>query len=179
MGNLDRIVISGATTLDLLLGGLTTIPNPRQQKCGCHHPNYFARLVPEIGLFSKVCQFHIRTVFGHTVFLKLRIGQFSDTPKPPIIVAECSKISDFQWIQGRIFESLENFFVFLSICRLYFIQVLSEIYMENVLQELFWAQFFEPSYRSNGTKIHLDVALFATKANNQYKRVIVILQLVI
>ena len=55
MGNLDRIVISGATTLDLLLGGLTTIPNPRQQKCGCHHPNYFARLVPEIGLFSKVC----------------------------------------------------------------------------------------------------------------------------
>ena len=38
--------------------------------------------------------------------------------------------------------------------------------MEKVLQELSWAQFFEPSYRSNGTKIYLDVALFATKANN-------------
>ena len=32
--------------------------------------------------------------------------------------------------------------------------------MENVLQELFLAQFFGCPYRSNGTKIHLDVALY-------------------
>ena len=31
--------------------------------------------------------------------------------------------------------------------------------MENVLQELFWTHFFGRSYRSNGSKIHLDVAL--------------------
>ena len=31
--------------------------------------------------------------------------------------------------------------------------------MEKVLQELFWAHCFGRSYRSNGTKIHLDTAL--------------------
>ena len=33
------------------------------------------------------------------------------------------------------------------------------MYMEKVLQELFWAHFFGHSYRSNGTKIYLDTAL--------------------
>ena len=46
------------------------------------------------------------------VFLKLRIGYFSDTPKLPIIVAECPNIFDVQCIWERIFESLENIFVF-------------------------------------------------------------------
>ena len=45
------------------------------------------------------------------VFLKLRIGYFSDTPKPPIIVAECPKIFDVQCISERILESLEKIFV--------------------------------------------------------------------
>ena len=31
--------------------------------------------------------------------------------------------------------------------------------MAKVLQELFWAYFFERPYRSNGTKIHLDAAV--------------------
>ena len=39
-------------------------------------------------------QYRIQTFIGHTVFLKLRIGQFSDTQKPPIVVAECPKIFD-------------------------------------------------------------------------------------
>ena len=52
-------------------------------------------------------------------------------------------------------------FLFLSICRLSFILFLREIYMEKVLQELFWAHFFGRPYRSNGTKIHLDAALLA------------------
>ena len=59
MGNLHRVVISGATALNLLFGGLTTTPNSQFQRrkialCGNHRPNYFARLVPEMGLFSKV-----------------------------------------------------------------------------------------------------------------------------
>ena len=46
--------------LDLLFGGLTTTPNPQYQRrkidlCGNHRPNYFLRLVPEVGLFLKVC----------------------------------------------------------------------------------------------------------------------------
>ena len=60
MGNLHRAVVSGTTLLDLLFDGFTTTQNPKYQRrkinfCGYHHPNYFARLVPEIGLFSKVC----------------------------------------------------------------------------------------------------------------------------
>ena len=60
MGNLHKVVVSGATTLEPSFGGLTTTPNPQSQKrkidlCVCHRPKYFARLVPEIGLFSKVC----------------------------------------------------------------------------------------------------------------------------
>ena len=60
MGNLHKVVVSGATTLEPSFGGLTITPNPQSQKrkidlCVCHRPKYFARLVPEIGLFSKVC----------------------------------------------------------------------------------------------------------------------------
>ena len=52
------------------------------------------------------------TFSGLTIFLKLRIGEFSDTQKPPMVVAECSKIFDVQCIWGRIFVSLEKIFVF-------------------------------------------------------------------
>ena len=30
--------------------------------CGCHRPNYFARLVPEMNLFSKVCKGSLQLV---------------------------------------------------------------------------------------------------------------------
>ena len=53
--------------------------------------------------------------------------------------------------------------MFLSICRLYFIQFLHEIYMEKVLQELVWVPFFGCPYHSNGTKLHLVVALIMVK----------------
>ena len=38
---------------------LITTPNCHYQRrkidlCGCYYPNYFARLVPDMGLFSKV-----------------------------------------------------------------------------------------------------------------------------
>ena len=39
-------------------------------------------------------QFRIQTFFGHTVFLKLRVRQFSDTPNPLMVVAEGPKIFD-------------------------------------------------------------------------------------
>ena len=55
---------------------------------------------------------------------------------------------------------LLKMFLFSSIRRLYFIQFLSEIYMEKVLQELFGVPFLGHPYRSNGTKIHLDMTLF-------------------
>ena len=64
-----------------------------------------------------------------------------------MVVAECPKIFDVECIWGRIFVSLENIFVFKC------------FYMENVLQELFLAQFFGYPYHSNGTKIHLDAEL--------------------
>ena len=85
-------------------------------------------------------QCRTQTFLGHTVFLKLTIGQFSDTQNPPIVVAECPKMFDIQCIWGRIFESLENIFVF-KCSQTIFIQVLGEIYMEKVLQELFWVHF--------------------------------------
>ena len=60
MENLHRRVVSGATALDRLFSGLTTTQKPQYQRrkidlCGHHRPNYFARLVPEMGLFSEVC----------------------------------------------------------------------------------------------------------------------------
>ena len=93
-----------------------------------------------ITFFSVQCR--IQTFFGHTIFLKLRIGQFSDTQKTPMFVIQCPKICDVQCIQGSIFVSLEKTFLFLSFCKLYLIQFLHEIYMAKLLQELFWADFF-------------------------------------
>ena len=54
-----RAITSDATALDLPFDGFTT-PNPQYESrkidfCGYHHPNYFAILVPEMGLFSKIC----------------------------------------------------------------------------------------------------------------------------
>ena len=42
---------------------------------------------------------------------------------------------------GEGYWSLLKRFLFLSIRRLYFLYVLSEMYMEKVLQEPFWAHF--------------------------------------
>ena len=58
MGNLHWAVESGATVVDLPFGGLALIPNPHYPSrkidlCGYHCPNYFARLVPDIGLFQR------------------------------------------------------------------------------------------------------------------------------
>ena len=60
MGTLHIVVVSEATAVDLLFGGLKTTPNPQYQMgkiylCGYQRLNYFARLVPEMGLFSKIC----------------------------------------------------------------------------------------------------------------------------
>ena len=57
-------------------------------------------------------QCRIQTFFGHTVFLKLKIGYFSDTQKNLMVVAEFPKIFDVQCIWGRIFVSLERILVF-------------------------------------------------------------------
>ena len=59
MGNLHRSVAFGATALNLRYGEPTPIKtiiikNRKIDLCGYHHPNYFARLVPEMGIFSKV-----------------------------------------------------------------------------------------------------------------------------
>ena len=59
MGKIHWAVASGATAVDLPFGGLTTTPNPHYHRrkiglCACHCPNYFARLVPAIGLFTNV-----------------------------------------------------------------------------------------------------------------------------
>ena len=56
MGNLHGAMVSRATTLDLPFGQLIPSANSQYQRrkidlCGCHNPNYFARLVPEMGLF--------------------------------------------------------------------------------------------------------------------------------
>ena len=60
--------------------------------------------------FKHQCR--IQMFSGHTVFLKLRIGQFSDTQKPPMVVAEGLKIFDVQWIWRRIFVSFKKIFDF-------------------------------------------------------------------
>ena len=82
---------------------------------------------------SSVCITVLHSdIFGHVSFLRLRIGQFSDTPRPPVIVAECQKYLMFQAF-GKVYLCLLKIFLFLSICRLYFIQFLHEIYMGKVL----------------------------------------------
>ena len=60
MGNLHIAMASGATALYLPFSGLTTTLNQQYQRinidlCGCYSPNYFAILVPEMSLISKVC----------------------------------------------------------------------------------------------------------------------------
>ena len=60
MVSLRRAVAFGDTALDFSFGGLTTIPKRQYQRrkidlCAYHHPNYCARLVPEMDLFIKVC----------------------------------------------------------------------------------------------------------------------------
>ena len=60
MGNLNIAMTLGDTALDLPFGWLRTTPNHQYQRskkdlCGYHHQNYVAILVPEMGLFSKVC----------------------------------------------------------------------------------------------------------------------------
>ena len=62
--------------------------------------------------YNNIQQCCIQTFFGHTVFFKLRVGQFSDAKKPPMVVAEFPKLFDVQCIWGRIFASLQNVFVF-------------------------------------------------------------------
>ena len=60
MVSLRRAVAFGDTALDFSFGGLTTTLKPQYQRrkidlCAYHHPNYFARLVPEMDIFIKVC----------------------------------------------------------------------------------------------------------------------------
>ena len=60
MGNLQRAVAPVATALKLLFGGLTITQKPQYQRrkielCGYHRPKYFPRLIPDMGLFPKVC----------------------------------------------------------------------------------------------------------------------------
>ena len=90
-------------------------------------------------------QCRIWTFFGHTVFLKLRIGQFSDTPtspSPPRL-----QLSQLSFQNYLMFNAFGEGYVcllkmlFLRICRLYFIQFLREVYMEKVLHELFGVLF--------------------------------------
>ena len=58
-----------------------------------------------------------------------------------------------------LFLSFRKLYFIYILHEIYFIYILHEIYMAKVLQELFWAYFFGRSYRSNGTKIHLDAAV--------------------
>ena len=51
-------------------------------------------------------------VFWAYPFLEVKDWIIRDTKKPPITVAECSKILDVQCIWGRVFVSLEKTFVF-------------------------------------------------------------------
>ena len=108
-------------------------------------------------IFHVTKQCRIQTFSGHTVILKLRIGQFGDTQKHPVVAAEGPKIFNFQCVLEGYFCLLKKF-LFLSIYRSYFIQFLRETYNRKSVRT-FLAAFFGHSYRSNGTKIHLDVAL--------------------
>ena len=79
------------------------------------HPANASENIGLLQFFSRFFwQLHcrIQMFFGHTVFLKLRIGQFSDTQNPPMVLAECQKIFDVSCIRGRIFVSLEKILIF-------------------------------------------------------------------
>ena len=79
--------------------------------------------------------------------------------KSSLVAVEGTKISDVQCIWGRIFVSLESTFVFKFLSRLYFIKSLCEIDIEKTTTRTFWAHFSGRPYRSNSTKMNLDVAL--------------------
>ena len=70
-------------------------------------------LLKSVKYFATQCC--IETFFGHTIFLKFRIGYLSDTLKPPIVVAE--GLNAF----GRGYLCLLKQVLFLSICKLCFI----------------------------------------------------------
>ena len=60
MGNPLRAMASEATALDLPFSGFTTTSKHQYKSrkidlCGYHHPSYFAILVHEMGVFSKIC----------------------------------------------------------------------------------------------------------------------------
>ena len=75
-------------------------------------------------------------------------------PSPPIIVAECPKVFDIQCIWGKIFESLENIFVFKYSQIIFHLGFAWNIYGKSVTRT-----FFGCPYHSIGTKIYLDAAL--------------------
>ena len=89
-------------------------------------------------------QCHIQTFFGNPIFLKLRIGQFSDTPKSPMRLGKdiCISSRDFCF---QVFVDYISF-------RFYMKYI-----WKKVLKELFGADFFGHLYHSNNTKIYLDV----------------------
>ena len=93
----------------------------------------------------------IQTFLGHTVFLKLKIGQFSDTQILTMVVAECLKLFVFN-VFGEEYLCLLKIFLFLSICGLYFIYILREIYIEkNCLGAFFWVPIpFKPYQNTSG-----------------------------
>ena len=90
----------------------------------------------------------IQMFFGHTILLMLRIGQFSDTQKPQIVVAECPKIFDVQCIWGRIFVSLEKIFVFKYLQTIFNLVSTSNICAKSVAKT-FLGTFFWCIYHSS------------------------------
>ena len=94
--------------------------------------------------FSLKNQCRIQTIFGHTVFLKLRIGWFSDTQKPPVVVAECQKILDIQYIWGRVFVSIAKIFVFKYSYTIFLLVFTWNIYGKSVARTFFGAFFWAP-----------------------------------
>ena len=70
-----------------------------------------------------------------------------------------------QCIWGRIFDSYAKIFVFKYLKTIFHLCFMWNIYGKSV-QELFWVHFFGYPYRSNGTKIHLDVVLIYPTYNH-------------
>ena len=104
-------------------------------------------------------QSHVKRFFGHTVFLKLRIGQFSDTQKPSVAAAECPKIFDIKCIWGKIFVSLAKIFVFKYSQTIFHLVFMRNMYMWKKC----WKNFSGYPHCSNDTKIRLDAALVLSK----------------
>ena len=75
-----------------------------------------------------------------------------------MVVAECPKIFDVPCIWERIFVSLENIFVFKYSQIIFYSVSRWNIYGKSVIRT-YLGTFFRRPYRSNGTKIHPDVAL--------------------